>query len=187
MAAEVGMSRLLWSVLVLGFLPQAAGAARVQAPNVVSRESTTKARVEQIDTSNRVVTLHGDDNAIQSVYVDPSVKAFDDLKVGDIVTVRYVESAVVQVRRDAKLVEAHDTTEEARKAGKEHIVQQTKAVVTVEHIDSQGQTITYRTRDDRKMMHVVPDKKLLEGLHPGDRIEVTITRERAISIERARP
>ena len=35
-------------------------------------------------------------------------------------------------------------------------------------------------------MHMVADKKLLEGLHPGDRIEVTVTRERAISIEPAR-
>ena len=59
-------------------------------------------------------------------------------------------------------------------------------MVTVEGIDSQGQTITYRTRDDRKMMHVVREKKLLDGLHVGDRIEVTLTRERAIAIDRAR-
>ena len=58
--------------------------------------------------------------------------------------------------------------------------------MTVESIDSQGLTITYRTRDDEKMMRVVPDKKLLEGLHSGDRIEVTLTRSRAISIEPAR-
>jgi hypothetical protein len=179
------MFRLFCVALALGFVSQPT-AVLAQAPNVVTRESTTKATIEQIDKSIRVVTLHGDDNAIQSIYVDPSVKAFADLKVGDVVTVRYVESAVVQVRRNATLAEAHDTTEEARKAGKADIIQQTKAVVTVENIDSQGQTITYRTRDDRKMMHVVPDKKLLEGLHHGDRIEVTLTRERAISIERAR-
>jgi hypothetical protein len=179
------MSRTLCAALVVGVLSPAA-AVRTQAPNVVTRESTTTATVEKIEKSIRVVTLRGDGNTIQSVYVDPSVKAFDGLKVGDVVTVRYVESAVVQVRRGAKLTDAHDTTDEARKAGKENVIQQTKAVVTVEGIDSQGQTITYRTQDDRKMMHVVPDKKLLEGLHPGDRIEVTLTRERAISIERAR-
>jgi hypothetical protein len=36
------------------------------------------------------------------------------------------------------------------------------------------------------MMHVVQDKKLLDGLHVGDRIEVTLTRERALSIKPVR-
>ena len=96
-----------------------------------------------------------------------------------------VESVVVKVRRDAKLEDARDTTEEAKKTNK-NVFHQARAVVTVEGIDSQGQTITYRTRDDRKMMHVVQEKKLLDGLHVGDRIEVTLTRERAIAIDRVR-
>jgi hypothetical protein len=172
------------AVLVLGILSVAAVAGR-QAPNVVTRESTTKATVEKIEKSIRVVTLRADGNVFQSVYVDPSVKAFDDLKVGDRVTVRYVESAVVQVRRDAKLSDVRDTTDEAKK-GNESVIEQLRAVVTVEDVDPQGLTLTYRTRDNRKLVHVVQDKKLLEGLRPGDRIEVTLTRERAISIEPTR-
>ena len=179
------MERPLFAARVLALFSPAA-AEQAQAQNVVTRESTIKAKVERIEKSSRVVTLHGEGNVFQSVYVDPSIKAFDDLKVGDVVTVRYVESAVVGVRRDAKLAEPYDTTENARKAGNQNVVQQLSAVVTVESIDSQGQTITYRTSDDEKMMRVVPDKKLLEGLHSGDRIEVTLTRSRAISIEPAR-
>lgn len=179
------MDRVFRAALILGFVSLTI-AARAQAPNVVTRESTTTAKVEKIEKSIRVVTLRSEGNVFQSVYVDPSVKGFDDLKVGDKVTVRYVESAVVRLRRDAKLQEAHDTTEEARKAGNDNVIEQLRAVVTIENIDSQGQTITYRTRDDQKMMRVVPDKKLLEGLRPGDRVEVTLTRERAISIEPAR-
>lgn len=179
------MGRALAFAVFAGVLVHVATVG-AQTPNVVTHESTTTATVERIEKSIRVVTLHGEGNTYQSVYVDPSVKAFDDLKVGDVVTVRYVESAVVRVRRDAPLVDVHDTTEEARKAGNSSVIEQLKAVVTVDSIDSQGQTITYRTRDDRKLMRVVQDKKLLEGLHPGDRIEVTLTRERAISIEPAR-
>jgi len=156
-----------------------------QAPNVVTRESTTKATVEKVEKSIRVVTLRGDNNAMLSVYVEPSVKVFVDLKVGDAVTVRYLESVVVQVRRDAKLTDVQDSTDEAKKTN-DDVIQQLRAVVTVENIDSQGLAITYRTSDGRKMMHVVQDKKLLDGLRPGDRIEVTLTRERAIDIQRTR-
>ena len=37
-----------------------------------------------------------------------------------------------------------------------------------------------------KAMRVVNDKKLLQGLKAGDRVEITLTRERAISIQRAK-
>ena len=179
------MPRSVCLALMAGVLTTAAVSA-LQAPNVVTRESTMKARVESVERSARLVTLRDEVNTTQSIYVDPSVKAFDQLRPGDMVTVRYVESVVVQVRRDAKPREAKDTTEEARKAGKTDVYHQANAVVTVESIDMQGQTLTYRTHDNRKAAHVVFDKKLLEGLRPGDRIEITLTRERAISVQPSR-
>jgi hypothetical protein len=91
----------------------------------------------------------------------------------------------VQVRRDAKLADVRDSTNEAKESNS-NVIHQLRAVVRIEEIDSQGLTVTYRTSDGRKMMHVVQDKKLLDGLHVGDRIEVTLTRERALSITPAR-
>lgn len=162
-----------------------AAASDAQTPNVVSHETVTTATVDQLDRSARTVTLRTKDNVTQSLVVDPSVKEFDSLKTGDRVTVKWVESAVVQVRRDAKLAEAHDSTEEARKADPA-VVQQLTAIVTVEDVDPQGLLITYRTANGSKMTRPVPDKKLVEGLRHGDRIEVTLTRARAISIQPAR-
>ena len=46
--------------------------------------------------------------------------------------------------------------------------------------------VTYRTHDNRKVAHVVRDKSLLDGIRPGDRVEITQTRSRAVSIERGR-
>jgi hypothetical protein len=172
------MFRLL-CILSVFALTVAPGA---QAPNVVTHETTTTAKVDRIEKSTRVVTLR-DRDVSQSLYVDPTVKEFDELKVGDMVTVRYLESAVVKVRRDAKLVDVHDSTAEATKANA-NVVEQLTAVVTVEEIDRQGLSVTYRTADGRKILRPVPDKKLIEGLRPGDRVEVTLTRARAISIAR---
>ena len=178
------MFRTIFAALVVA-VPLQAAVVFTQAPNVVNRESTTTATVEKVEKSVRVVTLRGDGNTILSVYVDPSIKAFDALKAGDVVTVHYLESVVVQVRRDAKLADVVDSTNEAKETNS-NVIHQLRAVVRIEEIDSQGLTVTYRTSDGRKMMHVVQDKKLLDGLHVGDRIEVTLTRERALSITPAR-
>ena len=172
----------LWAVVIMLLWP--AGRPLAQAPNVVTKETTVKATVDRIERSIRVVTLRQDGNVFQSIYVDPTVATFDDLKVGDLVTVRYVESVIVQVRPGAELSDLRDSTEEAKKAGQDQVIQQQKATVTVEEVDSQGLSVTYRTRDNRRILRQVNDKRLLAGIRPGDRVEVTMTRERAVSIER---
>ena len=81
------MPRSVCLALMIGVLTTAAVSAR-QAPNVATRESTMKARVESVERSARLLTLRDDVNTTQSIYVDPSVKAFDQLRPGDMVTVR---------------------------------------------------------------------------------------------------
>jgi Cu/Ag efflux protein CusF len=179
------MSRLFLSAVVAMLLWQA-GQPGAQAPNVVSTETTVKATVDRIERNMRVVTLRQEGNVFQSVYVDPTVKEFDSLKVGDAVTVRYVESVIVQVRPGAALSDVRDTTDEAKKAGQGQVVEQQKATVTIEEVDPQGLSVTFRTQENRKILRHVKDKRLLAGLRHGDRVEVTMTRERAISIERGR-
>jgi Cu/Ag efflux protein CusF len=177
------MARLLVSAVFIALLAQTILTA-AQAPKVATRESTVTATVDRIDRPSRVVTFRREGNTLQRVYVDPTVKEFDQLQVGDVVTVRYVESVIVQVRPNAKLSAERDTTEEARKSGADQVITQAKAVVTIESIDPQGLYVTYRTQDGQQAVRPVNDKALLAGLKPGDRVEVTATRERAIEIRR---
>ena len=181
------MSRSVLSAIVVMLLwPVDQLPAQVQEPTIVTKESTVKAKVDRIERSIRVVTLRGEGNVFQSIYVDPQVPGFDDLKIGDSVTVRYVESVIVQVRPGAALSDVRDSTEEAKKAGHDQVYQQMKTTVTIEEVDPERLTVTYRSKDNRKIMRTVTDKRLLAGIRPGDRVEVTMTRERAISIERGR-
>ena len=179
------MLRPILTALVITLMSHAVH-AQAPAPKVVTSESTVTATVDRIERSSRVVTLRSAGNVLHDVYVDPSVTAFDDLKKGDVVTVRYAESVVVQVRPGAAPSDVRDVTAEAQKGGKTQVTQQLKAVVTVERIDPQGLSIEYRTKDGLKILRPVNDKRLLEGLHVGDRIEITLTRERAVSVERVR-
>ena len=179
------MFRSMLSALVVTLLSPAVQ-AQAPAPNVVATESTITATVDRIERSSRVVTLRSAGNVLRTDYVDPSVKAFDDLKAGDVITLRFAESIVVQVRPGAALSDERDLTAEAQKAGNKQVIQQLRAVVIVEAIDAQGLSIEYRTKDGRKVVRPVTDKRLLEGLHVGDSIEVTLTRERAVSVEPVR-
>jgi hypothetical protein len=161
-------------------------AEQTRPPNAALRETTVTATVDRVERFSRMVTLRGQDNVLHTVYVERDVTAFDDLKVGDVVRVRYIESVIVEVRPGAKPTPTQDTTQEARGAGNEHVVQQLKTVVTIESIDSQGLFLTYRTHDHRRIVHAVRDKALLEGIRPGDRVGITVTHARAVSIERER-
>ena len=161
------------------------GAAQAQSPNAVTHETTTTATVERIERSSRVVTLRAKGNVLHSVYVEPAVKAFDDLKVGDVVTVRYTESVIVEVRPGAKLAAPQDTTADA-KAADAAVEEQLKAVVKIASIDPQRLFVTYRTQDNVKIVHPVRNKQLLDGIRVGDTVAITLTRARAVSIERPR-
>jgi hypothetical protein len=155
-----------------------------RSQNVVTNESTVTAKVERIERAQRLVTLHGDQNQLLTVYVDPAVTTFDNLQTGDTVTVHYVESTIVELKPNATLADVKDTTADARKAGKSNVIEQQTAVVTIETIDPQGQAVTYRNASGMKVMRVVNQPALLKGLKPGDRVKVTMTRERAIQIDR---
>jgi len=176
----------MFSIAAALFLSLVRPGAPVQAPNVATHETTTVATVDRVERSSRVLTARSEGNVVHTLYVDPSVKAFDDLKKGDVVTVRYIESVVVQVRPNAKLTAVQDTTAEAQKAGDANVLQQQKRIVTIEDIDSQGLFVTYRTQDNTRGVHAVQNKELLKGIRKGDRVEVTLTQSRAVSIERKR-
>ena len=158
-------------------------AVQTQEPNSVTRETTTIATVDRVERSSRVLTAHSEGNVVHSLYVEPSVKAFDNVKVGDVITVRYIESVIVQVRPNAKLTDVQDTTAEEHKAGDSSVVRQQKRIVIIDDIDSQGLFVTYRTHDNRRALHAVQNKELLKGVRRGDRIEITLTQARAVSIE----
>ena len=166
--------------LALAIVPSMGG----QTPNVVTSEETVTAKVDRIEKTPRLVTLKTADNQFKTIHVEPSLAIFDQLRVGDTVTVRYVESSVVALKPQAALSPPKDTTEEARRAGKTDVISQQRAVLTIEGIDAGRQFVTFRWENGSRMVRPVYDKRLLEGLRAGDRVEVTMTRERAISITR---
>jgi Cu/Ag efflux protein CusF len=165
-----------------------ASGAPAQEPRASVRDVAVVAgKVERLDPFARTVTLRTPEGLLHTVYAGKELKAFDQLKSGDTVTVRISESVVVAVRPNAKMTALEDSTASAKKgadAARADVIQQLKAVVRVENVDTASQVITYKTADNRNVMRQVADGRLLEGLKRGDTIEITYTRERAIELTR---
>ena len=183
------MSRTQLSALAaLSSILLAAPSAGAQEPRASARDvAAVIGRVERVDVFSRSLTLKTADGIAHVVYVGPELAVFRELKTGDNVLVRIVESVIIEARPGAKTTGIIDTTAAAKKApeaAQGDVVQQLKAVVTIESIDLPMQVVVYKGGDNRRVQRQVSDPRLLEGLKVGDVVEITYTRERAIELQR---
>jgi ribosomal 50S subunit-recycling heat shock protein len=142
--------------------------------------------IQAIDKANRLVTLRDEKGAEDTMVVGPAMKRFDELKVGDKVKVTYQESLVMQVRKpgdaakpaaDAALTRGTGASPSATLA-----VQQSTSVEVLS-IDQKLPSITVKTADGRTVTRKVENRKNLEGVKVGDKIDITFTQAAIVSVE----
>ena len=177
--------RALLQVLAIAVL---AAPLVAQDPIQKVRVSTTVVTVDKVDSSTRGLVYVTPDGVRNSMTVAPDVKLFDELREGDVVLVHYIEALVATVKPGASLTLVTDTTAEAKAAVVDpgvRVDQQLTQVVTIDDINRTARTVTYHGVDNRRVMRQVQDMAALASLKAGDVVELTFTRERAVSIERA--
>ncbi len=179
------MKRTLFILAVLLALPLL---ARAQKPVSQTEAVELTTSIEAIDHTNRMVTLKDKDGDEETIYCGPEVKRFDELKVGDTVTFRYYESMVFAIRKPGQPSGLPQTGEpklvrgEGPKPGGT-VSQQQTATVTVKAIDPKVPSVTVLTDDGRKASFKVEDKKKLEGVKVGDKVEVTYTQAVMVTVK----
>src|SRR5262249_684098 len=121
--------------------------------------------------------------------VSPDVTRFNELKVGDTIQATYYEALTFQVRKPdtpaatSGAVVAGGTLKDTP-AGMA-ATHQTMSV-TVKAVEMDAPSITVTTDDGRTMTRKVADKKNLEGVSPGDKIDITYTQALLIVAEPAK-
>jgi hypothetical protein len=153
-----------------------------------SEMATTTFTIVAIDQTNRTVTVKGKDGYVESVFAGPDVKRFNELKVGDKVTVRYHESVVFAVRKPGEAVPAPGAsgTTITRGTGPKPgatVARQMTATVTIQAIDLEVPSVTIKSEDGAVSSFKVEQKKNLEGFKVGDRVQITYTQAYAVSVE----
>ena len=174
---------------VLATMVWLAGSTLLMAQEPVSKGNVVKvsATIQAIDATSRAITLR-DDKGNEDVYsVGPAVQRFNELKVGQKLNITYYESIVLQVLKPGEkgggesFEAALNRANSALPAGT--VATQDKATVTVTAVDTAVPSITVATADGRSVTRKIEQKKYLEGLKAGDKIDITYTRGVVTSVE----
>ena len=145
---------------------------------VVDKASVTaKATIDAIDQTNRLITLKLENGDTAVVKADPSMKRFNELKVGDVVTATYTQSLAVRVRKPGEPEPVREKATITPREGKPGVTgeyEQT-ATVTIQEIDNAVPSVKVKADDGTVMSFRVRDPSRLQGVKVGDKVDITYT------------
>jgi hypothetical protein len=167
------------------------GAAPPEQPKVVKeRTAVMTATVTAIDLEKRIVTLKGPKGEVRDVKVGKEAVNLPQLKVGDLVTVKYYESLAVEVMKPGTASAAGEKTAIIRNKPGEMpggmAAQQATVTATVMAIDKKKSTLTLKGPDGKTVIAKAQDPKNLDKVKVGDELMITYTEALAISVEKAK-
>jgi Cu/Ag efflux protein CusF len=148
-----------------------------------------RAEVKEIDYKTRKVTLRQANGEEFSFVAGENVKRLDQVKKGDIITAKYVEALVFDIKKGGhtQAMEESTSIQRAQEGNKPSGVmqQQVTATVMVSAIDKTTPSVTFKNADGKVRTLKVKDPQRLDGVKVGDTIEVTYMEALAMKVEKA--
>ena len=182
----VAAAVVLMLSLATGVFAQATQGAA--PPSVVrEREAVMTATVVAVDLQNRYVTLKGEDGQVRDIKVGEEAVNLPQVKVGDLVTVKFYESIAVEVIKPGTVAGAGERSAIVRAKPGEMpggmAARQVSVTATIMAIDKQKSTITLKGPEGKLVNAKVQDPANLEKVKVGDELMITYTEALAISVE----
>jgi Cu/Ag efflux protein CusF len=185
MTATIGICVLLAGATHLIAQEQS---GKAQNPGLKSEETKeTKATVQKVDKDTREVTLKKEDGTTVTIKAPETVRNFDQIKVGDLVTAKYTESVAVTVRKSDEPPSATGRESISRAPLGEKPAAERKATVEIsamiKKIDRDKREVTLiGPEGNTRLVRVPEDMKKFDDLKEGDHVVVTATEAFAISV-----
>jgi hypothetical protein len=168
------------------------GAAIVSEPGKAAIVQAVKisAKVIAIEKETRTITLKGPKGKVVDIVAGDKVRNFDQIKLGDMVVVRYTEALTLELKKAASGSGDVTVVEEAERAksGERPSVaggRQVSALAEVVAVDPKASTITIRGPKGNEVTLDVLNPDQFKVVKKGDQIEVTYTEAIALSVEPA--
>ncbi|MBI5582256.1 MAG: hypothetical protein HY892_00380 [Deltaproteobacteria bacterium] len=176
--------------LAVGALAEEKAKAKGKPSGIKERTVQKTATVQAIDLDKRVVTLKGEKGNVFDLQVGEEAKNLPQVKVGDLVTVKYYESLAFEVTKPGQAVGVGATAGvAAAKPGEKPAgvaAGQVTITATVEAIDAKKQYVTLKGPDGKTKEIKVKDPKNLVNVKVGDQVAITYTEALAIEVEAAK-
>ena len=139
------------------------------------------ATVEATDPAKRTVTLKN---------ARGEVRNFDQIKVGDSVTIEYVEGLALELKKDGKAVLGRSEVKSLERAdpGKKPggmATREITAVADVVNVDTKKSTVTVKNKEGETFDLNIRDPEQLKLIKKGDQIQATYTEAVAVSLKPA--
>lgn len=174
-------------LLAAPFMPLIA----IAQPSFVVSMEEMRATVETVDQQSRAVLLRGPTGGLITVHARPEVRNLSQVKPGDQVVVRYVETVAAEMVRPGTPAPVSTSSAAGAASGERPaglIVDRVRKRVRIEGIDLTHNTVAFLS-SDRVPRTVVVRQPGLQGflrtLKPGDEVDVTFTEALAVSVEPA--
>ncbi|HEX9179796.1 MAG TPA: hypothetical protein VF859_05325 [Burkholderiales bacterium] len=167
------------------------GAVVASEPGKVAIAETVKvtAKVTAIDKATRTVELKGPKGKTVSVVAGEEVRNFDQIKVGDMVVLQYIEALTMELRKsgpskatteDTAAVRAKPGEKPAGAAGR-----QVSLTADVVKVDQKNSMISLKGPEGRVVDLKVRNQDHFKVVKVGDKVDVTYTKAVAIAVEPA--
>lgn len=185
------------AVFVLALSLAVAGAQEKKAQGTAERPKVVKERaavmtatVEAIDLEKRLVTLKGPKGETRTIKVGEEARNLPQVKVGDLVTVKFYESMAVEVMKPGTAAGAGQSSAIVRAKPGERpggmATRTAQVTATVTAIDKKKGTLTLKGPEGNLVTAKAEDPKNLEKVKVGDELMITITEALAISVDPAK-
>jgi len=192
------MQKILYSALVALAVASSPVSAGLPAKSIVmelkgesggaiASEVEIKATITAIDPKKRTATAKLADGRTRKLTISEGARNLDQVKVGDILTMRFMESLVMNLEKAPGAKPSKTVTEDlarAKKGDKPSGVMRSKVTVVgkVSAIDETSQVVTVRGPEDEQLEITVKDPARLKLVKTGDLVRVVYTEAFALSV-----
>ncbi|WP_223851717.1 hypothetical protein [Cupriavidus pauculus] len=160
---------------------------RTPGQATASATATAVATITAIDAPNRRITLKTPQGRVMDMTVGPEARNFEQLRVGDKVTVSYQEALTVSLKKGAgeATVQEREIAERSQPGAKPGgtMGREVTVVAQVVAVNKDAQIVTVKGPRGQVMDLHVSDPAQMQDVKRGDRVQAVYTEAIAISVE----
>ncbi len=181
------MKRLFVTFALLGLVALLSTKALAQSKTIPGESIVKKVSIEAINRGTRELTIKDEDGHYTNITAPDDVKRFDELKVGDVITARYYENLVLRLKqpgeKDVDTSASADTRTPAGGRPGATVADQRTITATITQIDRNIPSITFSGPNNWTYSSRVEDKKALEKVKVGDKVDIVWTEAQLVSLD----